>query len=260
MAKHDIMEPDPAVSVANVAPHHVALIADDAEQRSARLGHAEFGECCCRLEALRRVALAAIDLNIPFLTVCSCSLANWSRPAKEARGLIRLLKRAIKTELAYFQANNIRVRVIGARADLASDLAALLYEVEQVTAANRALTLVVAFNYTARQEITGVVRALARGVAAGRITAAEIDVDAISARLGPADIPDPDLIIGLSGGQCLSNLLLWQAAYAEFMFLPIDWRDFDKAVFESAVADYARRDRRFGQIREPEHATKAKTS
>jgi undecaprenyl diphosphate synthase len=239
-----------------MAPRHVALIMDDTAHWAAAPGLAQFEECPCGLEALRRAALAAIELNIPFLTVCFCSIANWSGPPKEARSLLRLLKRAIRIKFAELQANNIRVRVIGARADLAPDLAALLYELEQVTAANTGLTLVIAFNYSARREIASAVLALATEFAAGRLALDEINSDAISARLGTADIPDPDLIVSASGGQRLSDFLLWQAAYAEFVFLPIDWQDFDKAAFEAAIADYGRRDRRFGRIREPKHAAK----
>lgn len=124
--------------------------------------------------------------------------------------------------------------------------------VHTITAANTGLTLVIAFNYGARQEIAAAaVRALAGAVAAGSLALDEIDAGAISARLDTAGIPDPDIIIRTSGEQRLSNFLLWQAAYAEFVFLPINWPDFDKAAFESAIADYGRRDRRFGRIEEP---------
>jgi len=253
-AEGDILEPRLTASETSTVPRHVALILDDAAQCAAARGLTQFEECRCGLEVLRRAALAAIELNIPILTVCFCSIANWSRPPKEARNLLGLLKRSIKNDLVELQANNIRVRVVGARADLASDLAALLYEVEHVTAANTGLTLVVAFNYGARREIASAMRALAREVAAGRLELDEINADAISARLGTAGIPDPDLVLRTSGGQRLSDFLLWQAAYAEFVFLPIDWQDFDKAAFEAAIADYGRRDRRFGRIREPKHA------
>lgn len=256
MAEGDILEPRRTASETSTVPRHVALILDDASQWAAARGLTQFEECRCGLEVLRRAALAAIELNIPILTVCFCSIANWSRPPKEARHLLGLLKRSIKNEFADLQANNIRVRVIGARANLASDLAALLHELEQATAANTGLTLVVAVNYAARQEITSAVRALAEGVAVGRLALDDINADTISARLGTAGIPDPDLILRTSGGQRLSDFLLWQAAYAEFVFLPIDWQDFDKAAFEAAIADYGRRDRRFGRIHEPKQAAK----
>ena len=133
----------------------------------------------------------------------------------------------------------------------------LLREAEQVTQANTGLTLVVAFNYGARQEIASAARALAQMVAEGRLTPDEIDADAIAARLDTADIPDPDLIIRTSGEQRLSNFLLWQAAYAEFVFLPILWPDFDRAAMVAALEEYAHRERRFGRV---EPARSAKTA
>ena len=124
----------------------------------------------------------------------------------------------------------------------------LLLEAERDTKENTGLTLVVAFNYGARQEIAAAARALAQEVLEGRLSLSEIDAGAIASRLHTADIPDPDLIIRTSGEQRLSNFLLWQAAYAEFVFLPINWPDFDKAAFEAAINDYSNRDRRFGQL------------
>jgi undecaprenyl diphosphate synthase len=200
------------------------------------------------VEALRRAVRAAIELRIEYLTVYSFSVENWSRPLEEVQSLLGLLHRFIRNDLAELDASNVRVRVIGARADLSPEVANLLIESEQVTKDNTGLTLVVAFNYGARQEIAEAARALAEAVAAGRLDPADIDADAIASRLHTADIPDPDLIIRTSGEQRLSNFLLWQAAYAEFVFLPINWPDFDKAALQLAVNDYANRDRRYGRL------------
>ena len=140
----------------------------------------------------------------------------------------------------------MRVRVIGAREALAGDIRALLTEAEELTQNNRGLTLVVAFNYGGRQEIAAAARRLAREAAQGTLSPDAIDEAMFEADLETADIPDPDLIIRTSGEQRLSNFLLWQAAYAEFVFLPIHWPDFDKSAFQTALDLYATRERRFG--------------
>ncbi|MGJ0510626.1 MAG: isoprenyl transferase [Methylocystis sp.] len=227
-------------------PRHVALIMDGNGRWAAARGLPRFEGHRRGVEALRRAVRAAIDLKISYLTVYSFSAENWSRPREEVQSLLGLLHRFIRNDLSELHANNVRVRVIGARADLAPEIAGLLREAEQVTQANTGLTLVVAFNYGARQEIAAAARALAQMVAEGRLTPEEIDAEAIAARLDTADIPDPDLIIRTSGEQRLSNFLLWQAAYAEFVFLPILWPDFDRAAMAAALEEYAHRERRFG--------------
>jgi undecaprenyl diphosphate synthase len=252
MAEGDVLDLKGAAKDAGVVlrrvPRHVALIMDGNGRWAAQRGLPRFEGHRRGVEALRRAVRAAIELRIEYLTVYSFSVENWSRPREEVQGLLGLLHRFIRNDLAELDANNVRVRVIGARADLPPDVAELLFEAERETKENTGLTLVVAFNYGARQEIAAAARALAEAVVAGRLSLGDIDADAIAARLHTADIPDPDLIIRTSGEQRLSNFLLWQAAYAEFVFLPINWPDFDKAAFEAAVDDYAHRDRRFGRL------------
>jgi undecaprenyl diphosphate synthase len=140
------------------------------------------------------------------------------------------------------------VRVIGSREELASDLSSLLDEAEDLTRDNSGLTLVIAFNYGGRQEIAEAAKQLAIRAMRGEIDPASIDPAAISASLYTAEIPDPDLIIRTSGEQRLSNFLMWQCAYAELVFLPIHWPDFDRAALESALAQYGSRERRFGGL------------
>ncbi len=237
-----------AQRAARPTPRHVALIMDGNGRWAARRGLPRFEGHRRGVDALRRAVRAAIDLGVEYLTVYSFSVENWARPSDEVQALMGLLRRFIHNEVAELHANNVRVRVIGAYADHAADIAALLFDAEQLTKDNTGLTLVVAFNYGARQEIAAAARALVEAVVAGRMSAADIDADAIASRLHTADIPDPDLIIRTSGEQRLSNFLLWQAAYAEFVFSPILWPDFDKAAFEAAIAEYANRDRRFGRV------------
>jgi undecaprenyl diphosphate synthase len=248
MAESEILELEAAALGPGAGPRHVAIIMDGNGRWAAARGLPRIEGHRRGVEAMRRAVRAAIELRISYLTVYSFSAENWSRPREEVQSLLGLLHRFIRNDLAELHASNVRVRVIGARTDLAPEIADLLREAEQVTQANTGLTLVVAFNYGSRQEIAAAARALAEMVAQGRLAPEEIDADAIAARLDTADIPDPDLIIRTSGEQRLSNFLLWQAAYAEFVFLPILWPDFDKAAFAAAIAEYAHRDRRFGRV------------
>lgn len=229
-------------------PRHVAVIMDGNGRWAARRGLPRIEGHRRGVDALRRAVRAAIELGVGYLTVYSFSVENWSRPKEEVQGLMGLLHRFIHNDLAELNANNVRVRVIGARAGLSGDVLGLLRQAEEITRSNTGLTLVVAFNYGARQEIVSAARALAEAVAAGELSPAEVDADAIAARLYTSDIPDPDLIIRTSGEQRLSNFLLWQSAYAEFVFLPIHWPEFDKAALEAAIAEFAHRDRRFGGL------------
>lgn len=200
------------------------------------------------VEALRRCVRAARELGIRYLTIYSFSSENWSRPVGEVTELLRLLKLFLRYDLAELNRANVKVKVIGERENLSADIRDLLAEAEELTRANTGLTLVVAFNYGSRQEIASAVSRIAEDVAAGRLKPQDVDVDMISQRLETAGIPDPDLIIRTSGEQRLSNFLLWQAAYSEFVFLPIYWPDFDKAAFIAAIDEFARRDRRFGGV------------
>ncbi|WP_307272338.1 isoprenyl transferase [Labrys wisconsinensis] len=229
-------------------PRHVAIIMDGNGRWAAKRMLPRFEGHRRGVEALRRTVRAAGDLGIAYLTLYSFSSENWSRPKPEVDDLMGLLKRFVRNDLAELHAGNVRVRIIGEREGLDAEVAGLLAEAEDLTRANTGLTLVVAFNYGSRQEIAAAARRLAQAVAEGRLQAAEITPERLSASLDTADIPDPDLVIRTSGEQRLSNFLLWQAAYAEFVFLPILWPDFDRSVLEAALAEYAGRERRFGGL------------
>jgi undecaprenyl diphosphate synthase len=159
-----------------------------------------------------------------------------------------LLRRFIRNDLAELHRDGVRVRIIGEREGLEGDIVALLTEAEELTRNNKRMTLIVAFNYGSRQEIARAAQRLAIEVAAGQRDAADITADALEARLDTAGIPDPDLIIRTSGEQRLSNFLMWQAAYSEFVFVPVHWPDFDKAALRGAIDEYSRRERRFGGL------------
>jgi undecaprenyl diphosphate synthase len=200
------------------------------------------------VEALRRTVRAAGDLGIGILTIFSFSAENWSRPRSEVRELMGLLRRFIRNDLADLHRNGVHVRIIGDRTDLSPDIRELLEEAEDLTRENDKLTLVVAFNYGARQEIARAAQRLSAEVAAGRVAVTAVTAEKLAGYLDAPDLPDPDLIIRTSGEQRLSNFLLWQAAYSELVFVPVYWPDFDRAALEQAIGEYRRRERRFGGL------------
>jgi undecaprenyl diphosphate synthase len=230
------------------APRHVAIIMDGNGRWAAARGLPR-GEGHRRgVEALRKTVRAAGELGIGILTIFSFSAENWLRPPSEIRDLMGLLRRFIRNDLAELHGNNIKVRVIGERDGLAPDIRRLLEEAEDLTRHNTGLILVVAFNYGARQEIARAMRGIAEDVARGRLTPDAVTAELVASRLDAPDLPDPDVIIRTSGEQRLSNFLLWQAAYSELVFVPIYWPEFDRAALENALAEYRRRERRFGGL------------
>ncbi|MBN8959986.1 MAG: isoprenyl transferase [Rhizobiales bacterium] len=229
-------------------PEHVAIIMDGNGRWAAARGLPRAEGHRRGVEALRRVVRASSELGIRYLTIFSFSSENWSRPASEIGDLFGLLRRFIRNDLASLHRDGVRVRVIGERGGLDPDIVALLDEAEELTRGNVRLNLTVAFNYGSRQEIANAAQRLAREVAEGKRDPSSIDVAAISGYLDTSSIPDPDLIIRTSGEQRLSNFLMWQAAYSELIFVPVHWPDFDKAALEDAIAEYAKRERRFGGL------------
>ena len=231
-----------------IIPEHVAIIMDGngrwANKRGLprTIGHTK------GVEAVRATVRAAGEAGVKYLTLFAFSSENWSRPEPEVNDLLGLLRKFIRRDLAELHRENVRVRVIGDRENLRSDILPLLIEAEETTRFNTALTVVIAFNYGSRNEIVRAAARLARDVEAGLIKASDIDMDSISQRLDTADIPDPDLIIRTSGEERLSNFMLWQAAYSELIFLPDYWPDFDQKLFHEALRIYASRDRRFGGL------------
>ena len=231
-----------------VVPRHVAIIMDGNGRWASARGLPRSEGHRRGVEALRRTVRAAGDLGIGILTIFSFSSENWSRPPAEIRDLMGLLRRFVRNDLAELHQNGVHVRVIGEREDLDPEIRRLLEEAEDLTRDNDKLMLVVAFNYGARQEIARAAQRVAVEIAAGRLPATALTAETLAAHLDTADLPDPDLIIRTSGEQRLSNFLMWQAAYSELVFVPIHWPDFDKAALESAIAEYARRERRFGGL------------
>jgi undecaprenyl diphosphate synthase len=229
-------------------PRHIAIIMDGNGRWAAQRGLPRTEGHRRGVEALRRTVRAAGDLGVAVLTIFSFSAENWSRPHSEIRDLMGLLRRFIRHDLVELHQSNVRVRIIGEREGLAPDIASLLQEAEDLTRGNTGLVLVVAFNYGGRQEIARAARRAAADVAAGRLQPNAVTAELLSRYLDAPDLPDPDVIIRTSGEQRLSNFLLWQAAYSELVFVPVYWPDFDRATLEGAIAEYHRRERRFGGL------------
>jgi undecaprenyl diphosphate synthase len=229
-------------------PRHVAIIMDGNGRWAAARGLPRTEGHRRGVEALRKTVRAAADMGISYLTIFSFSTENWSRPPAEVRFLLSLLRRFIRNDLVELHQSGVRVRVIGERVALDPDIRSLLDEAESLTCGNDKLTLVVAFNYGARQEIARAAARIAVEVAAGRIDPAAVTEDLIAQHLDAPDLPDPDLVIRTSGEQRLSNFLLWQAAYTELVFVPLYWPEFDRAALDDAIAEYHRRERRFGGL------------
>jgi undecaprenyl diphosphate synthase len=229
-------------------PKHVAIIMDgngrwaNARGLPRTAGHKQ------GVEALRGAVRTACDLGIQYLTIYSFSAENWSRPRAEVLFLLDLLRRFILQDVAELHRANVRIKVIGIREGLDSDIIALLEHSEKLTKDNTGLTLIVAFNYGSRQEIARAARDIAIAVKAGLLEPDEITPDLIGSRLDTVGIPDPDLLIRTSGEQRISNYLLWQCAYTEFVFVAEHWPDFTRETFEQAIAEYRRRERRFGGL------------
>ena len=229
-------------------PRHVAIIMDGNGRWAAARGLPRAEGHRRGVEALRRTIRAAGEIGIGTITIFSFSAENWTRPASEISELMGLLRRFIRNDLAELHKSNVRVRVIGEREGLDPEIVRLLVEAEELTKNNDALTLVVAFNYGARQEIARAARRIAQQVGQGGLQMADITMDTVSRFLDAPDIPDPDLIIRTSGEQRLSNFLLWQSAYSELVFVPTYWPDFDRAALEAAIREYQQRERRFGGL------------
>jgi undecaprenyl diphosphate synthase len=189
---------------------------------------------------------AAIELGIPYLTLYSFSSENWSRPPEEIDDLMGLMKRFIRRDLAELHQAGVRIRVIGERENVDPELMTLIEEACELTRENQTLTLVIAFNYGARAEIAKAARRLAEEVAAGRLQAGDITAERLGGALDTAGIPDPDLLVRTSGEMRLSNFLLWQNAYTEFVFLDACWPEFGRELLEEAIARFRARERRFG--------------
>jgi undecaprenyl diphosphate synthase len=197
-------------------------------------------------EAVRRTIEGCRKWEIPYLTLFAFSSENWKRPANEVSELMNLLRFYLRREIAELARGGVRLRFLGERHLMAGDIAEMMADAEQRTRHNSALLLTIALNYGSRREIAGAARRLAELVAAGELDCTEIDEQTFAQTLNELDLPDPDLLIRTSGEQRLSNFMLWQLAYTELVFLPVHWPDFNMRHLERAIAEFRRRERRYG--------------
>lgn len=238
------LEPEGGLKI----PRHIGVIMDGNGRWAKQRGLSRSDGHKAGVEAVRRVVALAMDHGVDCLTLFSFSVENWRRPPDEVRFIFGLLRRFVASDLEKLHSRNVRIRVIGEREGLERGLLNIIDDVEARTAGNSGLDLIIAFNYGSKVEIVNATRAIARKVAAGDMRPEDIDETVIARHLDTSGLPDPDLIIRTSGEMRLSNFLLWQAAYAELVFVPENWPDFDESVFVRALRTYTQRERRFGGI------------
>ena len=231
-------------------PLHIAIIMDgngrwaQARHRPRVFGHQ------AGVKTVRRIVEDAADIGISHLTLYSFSTENWTRPKAEIAALFALLRQYVEDDLETLDHNNVRVRILGSREGLKDDLLELIDRVESRTKDNTEFNLNIAFNYGGRDEI---LRATAKAIENGADANALTEAD-INAHLDTAYIPEPDLVIRTSGEKRISNFLMWQTAYSEFVFTDVLWPDFAKKVLENAIAEFQNRERRFGNLNASEVA------
>lgn len=229
-------------------PRHIAIIMDGNGRWAQARGLPRAEGHRRGVEALRRTLKAARDLGIETVTVYAFSTENWRRPESEVSLLMGLLKRFIRNDLAELHQANVRIRIIGERAGVSEEIRDLLDNAETLTAGNSGQTLVVAFNYGARQEIVRAIQLLADAAVKGQVDPAAITEASVEQHLWTAGLPSPDLVIRTSGEIRLSNFMLWQLAYAELVFQPIFWPDYGADALHDAIREFGSRDRRFGGL------------
>jgi undecaprenyl diphosphate synthase len=196
--------------------------------------------------AMKEIVKRASSLGVKYLTVYAFSTENWKRSIEEVSGIFNLLVVYVDRELAELSANNVKVRILGEYGRLPANAIERLKRSIEATAGNSGLHFNIALNYGSRDEIVRGLRAIAEDVRAGRLAPSDIDAARVSDSLYTGGMPDPDLIIRTGGERRLSNFLLWQSAYSEFVFSDLYWPDFSPEAFEEAIAEYQSRERRFG--------------
>ena len=227
-------------------PRHVAIIMDGNGRWARARGLPRIAGHKQGAEAVRSTVRACSDLGIAYLTIYAFSSENWKRPATEVDDLMGLLRLYIRRELASLRGEGVRIQFIGDRSRLDIEINRLISESEENTKDNRGLIFTVALNYGGRQEILEAARLFAQNVRDGKLNPEDMNEQLFESYLQSNDMPDPDLLIRTSGEQRLSNFLLWQSAYTEFLFTSTLWPDFKREHLEQAVYEYQRRERRYG--------------
>ncbi len=236
--------PPPAPLPLAQVPDHVAIIMDGNGRWARSRGQPRLAGHRAGTENIRRVIQRFADYGVSYLTLYAFSTENWDRPRYEVRGLMALLSRFLKREVAHLHENGIRLLHLGDLDPLSPGLQQQVRDAIELTKLNQRMTLAIAFNYGGRAEIVEAIRSI---VAAG-IPPEQIDEEVVRAHLSTTGLPDPDLIIRTAGEMRISNFLLWQGAYAEFCFTPVYWPDFDIQHIDDALLVYSQRKRRFGGL------------
>ena len=229
-------------------PRHVAIIMDG-NGRWAKKRHLprEAGHYK-GMGAVRETVRAACDLGLENMTLFAFSSENWKRPKTEVGALMGLFRAYFRSDMDELVERNVRMRIIGHRGRVASDIQQMIQDSESRTARNTGMNLTFAFDYGGKEEIVAAVQELARAAKDGRLDPETITPELFASRLFTSALPEPDLVIRTSGEHRLSNFLLWQSAYAELLFLDTLWPDFDRAALTAALEQFAARDRRFGAL------------
>ncbi len=234
----------------NYTPRHVAVIMDGNGRWAELHGNDRIFGHKQGVDAVRSIVEGAGELGIEYLTLYAFSTENWDRPKEEVDALMSLLVNAIVHETDNLNEKNVKMRAIGNLASLPPDVQSKLSEAIQITSVNTGLNLVLALSYSGRWDILEAVRQVVGQVQNGELNESQINENVFSAQLSTRGIPDPELLIRTSGEYRISNFLLWQIAYSEFYFTPILWPDFRKENLFDAIADFQRRERRFGKTSE----------
>ena len=229
----------------NNIPQHIAIIMDGNGRWAAEKGKPRSFGHQAGVDTVRRITAECTRLGVKYLTLYTFSTENWNRPATEVAALMGLVLTSLEDEI--FMKNNVRFRVIGDLKRLPEEVRQKLHETEEHTAANTAMTMVIALSYSSRWEITEATRQIANEVKAGTLNPADIDEDTIAQHMTTAFMPDPDLLIRTGGEERISNYLLWQIAYSELYFCDTFWPDFSEEELQRAIANYQQRQRRFGK-------------
>jgi undecaprenyl diphosphate synthase len=237
------VDPETPETGADPVPRHVAIIMDGNRRWARERGLPEAQGHAAGVEAIRPIVERSVERGVAVLTIYAFSRENWARTSDEVRVLFGLLESAIRDETPRLVEQGVRVRLLGRIDELGDGTRASIEEAVAATAGGARMLLNVAFNYSARTEIVDAVR----GCISDGLGADQVTEDAISARLYTAGMPEPDLVIRTGGEQRVSNFLLWQGAYAELYFCDRYWPDFDADAYDLALAEYARRSRRFGR-------------
>lgn len=227
-------------------PRHVAIIMDGNGRWAEERGQGRVYGHINGVESMRKAIRAAVRRGVKFLTVYAFSTENWGRPKEEVQALMELLCTSLSNETAELKSQGVRMRFIGDVEALAEDVRAAIARSEKETHRNEKLTLVVAVNYSSRWEITRMAQKIAVQVRDEGLQIHEITDRTVADNLVTAGIPDPNLLIRTSGEQRLSNFLLWQLSYSELYFTETYWPDFDESEFDKAIAEYQKRERRYG--------------